>query len=258
MATTYDHFAPIASHYDAIMSHVDYDRWAITAAQLQRILPKSVDHLDVACGTGTFVNRMRKQGWNSIGTDISESMIASTVDSSFSVSDMRALPYKSRSFDCVSCLFDSINFLLTPMDLARAVSEFYRMLRPGGLLYIDAVTERMVLDHFADQEWTEVNDGFDTTWRSTYSRSTGLSETTVHVAGREPCVIREQIYPSHVIEGTLANTGFTLFDVVDAESWRKPTRRTVRVEYISARSPVRGQRSEFNRIVKRMREVLKQ
>lgn len=253
-----DAFEPIATYYDSIMSHVDYDRWAIIAAQLQALLPDSIDHLDAACGTGTFVMRMRGYGWNSYGADLSRAMIDSTPDETFTVSDMTALPFPDANFDCVSCLFDSINFLLTPEKVAAAVAEFHRVLRPGGVLYFDAVTERMVLDHFAGQEWTEAGEGFSTTWKSTYGRTTGLSETTVHVSGREPCIIREQIYTTDFFEQILAGEGFTLLGVVDAETWRKPTRRTVRLEFVAARSPHRGQRSQFNRITKQLRQLLNQ
>jgi len=236
-----DPFADLARFYDGMMAHVDYDRWALKSGILAEPLEPGFRHLDIACGTGTLMDRLRKQGWRSIGMDLSKAMVAEGKRNRASftgvVADMQALPFVN-SFEFATCLFDSLNFVTELAGLRQAFSEIAKCLIPGGLFYGDIITERMVLAHFAGQEWTEENGQFKTTWSSQYSRTERLAETAVTINRGHHSSVRERIYTLDEIESCIRDAGLELLGFYDAITWKKPRKRSIRIDIVAAKPPV--------------------
>ena len=253
-----DAFQELAPHYDAIMDHVDYDRWALTTQAIAECLDAKPVYLDAACGTGTLLGRMVPNHWRGYGVDLSRAMLATgrrLRDTPTAAADLRALPF-GPSFDLVTCLFDSMNFLLTPEDLHAGIAECGRVLRDGGILYFDAVTERMVLDHFAGQQWEEAIGHYSTVWDSRYSRRTKLSETAIRFSDGTAGTIRERVYPREEYEAAIDNAGLEMVLCVDAETWRRPRRRTARLDFIAVKRPPRGFRRRIAQCQKTVQALL--
>lgn len=259
-----DVFHEIARYYDRIMDYVDYDRWMTVCLGLSDLLPHRFVHLDAACGTGVLIKKLHGRGWNSLGVDLSVEMLrASSGKASNGISlrgglaaaDLRTLPFVS-SVDFVTCLFDSINFLLDMTDIERAFREVAGALRPEGVFYFDVVTERMVTEHFENQEWTERNGGFSTTWRSTYNRENHVAETYVAVSNGPGGVFRERIYEQNELEDALLRAGLTLLGQYDAHNWKSPNKRTVRIDFVAAKEPSRTLTEQFGRLEQKIRSAL--
>lgn len=246
----HDSLGEIALYYDGIMHHVDYDRWYAVTTALAALAPEPFVHLDAACGTGTLLKRLRRDGWRSLGVDLSLAMLHAGLAGArnrplpAAAGDLRALPLAG-SVDFATCLFDSLNFLLEMPDLERAFIEMYGALRPNGLFYFDVVTQRMVTQHFEGQEWTENNGRFSTTWRSSYCRKTAIAETRIRVNRGAEGIILERIYTPHEIEKALGNAGFTVLGAYDANTWKSPGRRTTRIDYIAAKAVTRTLKKKF-------------
>lgn len=134
--------------------------------------------LDVACGTGTLALLLADQGWDVTGLDSSAAMLdqadakaenmATQGQVVFIQGDMRALPtndespmtkdqrsqidspspfaLRPSSFDLVTCVYDSLNYLLEERELAACFEGVARVLAPGGLLVADMNT-RSFLEH---------------------------------------------------------------------------------------------------------------
>ena len=103
--------------------------------------------LDAACGTGSRWTRM-KQTLPDIqlcGFDASPRMVAiarSRERSGFSaveVCDLTGISFPDESFDLVTCLFFPFSCLTSAADRRKAAQELRRMLRPNGLLFVDAI-----------------------------------------------------------------------------------------------------------------------
>jgi SAM-dependent methyltransferase len=105
------------------------------------------DILDIACGEGTFAVAMAEMNYNVTGVDLSSCMLTfarekakqKDLDIPFIQQDIRELDFDA-SFDLVTCLFDSLNYMLVLEDLARVFEGVTCALRPGGLFIFDMNT----------------------------------------------------------------------------------------------------------------------
>jgi SAM-dependent methyltransferase len=95
-------------------------------------------HLDVACGTGLAVEHLAKHGFDSIGIDASLSMlsIARRRVPHLIACDLRALPLR-RKFARITCLYDSLNHMLTRDDLVAAFASMRTAMASNSLLLFD-------------------------------------------------------------------------------------------------------------------------
>jgi SAM-dependent methyltransferase len=142
--------------YDSFSS--DYDRFVNWPARLGYEMPfiqrqldaaRARSVLDAACGTGMHAIALAQRGYAAYGADLSAPMVARAqenaaaagVDARFAAAGFGELARSfqgSASFPCdaLLCLGNSLPHLLTPTQLADALSDFAACLRPGGLVLI--------------------------------------------------------------------------------------------------------------------------
>lgn len=165
--------------YDALSQ--DYDRfvnWRERLAMEMPFLQQRIEAhrakrvLDVACGTGMHALALAKQGYQVIGTDISQGMIkqaqrnaaGQALPVTFHRKGFGELEQLGVQVDAILCLGNSLPHLLTPTALADALCDFATTLRPNGLLLIQnrnfdqvlAARERWMgpqSHREADREW---------------------------------------------------------------------------------------------------------
>ncbi len=252
-----DAFEHLARYYDPLMAHVNYDRWQAVAEALAPLLPQPFIHVDAACGTGALIKRLRRAGWRSMGFDLSPSMLRAGRKGRAALpavtADLRALPF--RNVDFITCLFDSLNFLLELDGLRQALREIADALRDGGLVYFDVVTERMVTEHFEDQRWTEKTGRLSSRWDSRYHRGSQVSETLVQVNRGPASAIRERMYPLEVVRTAAEDAGLEILGMFDATGWKKPTSKTVRADFVACKGDVRAYAKDFNKVAAHVRAL---
>ena len=118
MNSSYD---AIASIYDSINADIDYSSWAdfIEECFKRYMQEKPSLVLDLACGTGRMTFELHSRGYDMIGADTSESMLAEALDRAYDkeISDILFIKQDMRDFELYgtvgaicSCL-DSINYL---------------------------------------------------------------------------------------------------------------------------------------------------
>jgi SAM-dependent methyltransferase len=144
----YADYAPI---YDAI----GQGAFAETlVARLLAALPAPPRRaLDLACGAGAATLALAAAGVKAVGVDRSPQMLAIArarardlrLAARFIQADLRRLPaataLRPASFDLITCIYDSLNYLTGDDDLATLFSRVAPLLRPGGRLVFDLNTE---------------------------------------------------------------------------------------------------------------------
>ncbi|NLO34243.1 MAG: class I SAM-dependent methyltransferase [Candidatus Hydrogenedentes bacterium] len=233
-----DDFQPIAAYYDSIMSHVNYARWGMITEKLGRMYPQPLRHLDAGCGTGTLMEQLMNPNWQAVGIDLSPSMLAVAQQrklKALAVADFCALPF-SNQFHLITCLFDSLNFLLEKEQVVQAMTSFYHALQPNGMLYFDIVTQRMIVNHFNNETWEKEHASFRSFWRSTYKRNKKLCETQVRINSGAVSTTKERIYSVDFLVDAIEQSGLTPLFVKDAYNWEKPGHRTTRIDFVALKS----------------------
>ena len=91
--------------------------------------------LDVGCGSGSFLYRMHRRGWSTVGLDISPQAVAHVRDSLQLPALLGSLPHPSiqpESFDVLT-IWQCLEHVHQPLAMLR---EARRALAPGGRLYV--------------------------------------------------------------------------------------------------------------------------
>ena len=214
----------LAGCYDRFTADVDYPRWAdyIEKHFARSALPiRTV--LDLACGTGSLTAELARRGYEMIGADRSEEMLAVAAEKCRGAGEtepiflhqaMEELDLYGTIDACVCCL-DSVNYVTRPRTLARAFRRVHTFLMPGGLFLFDVNTPdklrgldgQVFLDEDADAYCV---------WRADYSPRRRICtygmdlffRETDRLWRREEEVHEEYAYEPAELEDMLRGAGF--------------------------------------------------
>lgn len=169
-------YVSLAGCYDELTRDIDYASFADfyeKIFQLEGIEVKSI--LDLACGTGSLTCLLAERGYETIGVDISEDMLAEAFGKSMEVQgirpmflnqDLRELDLYGTS-DCAVCCLDGINYLDSPQDAEKAFSRLKFFVEPRGLLIFDINSEFKLRGLDGDMFVDEDDDVF-CVWRTEF------------------------------------------------------------------------------------------
>ena len=228
----------LAGCYDQFTRDVDYVRWA---DYLERHFARSAlpihTVLDLACGTGSLTLELARRGYEMIGADQSEEMLAQAAEKCRQASEIPPL-FLHQSMDkldlygtidaCVCCL-DSVNYVTSPQKLERAFQRVHTFLMPGGLFVFDvntpdklrALDGQVFLDESADAYCV---------WRADYSArrrvcTYGMDLFTLEPDGRwsrAEELHEEYAYEPDELEALLVRAGFSRIKQYGERKLRAP------------------------------------
>ncbi len=258
MADSYGFFA---DYYDILTQNVNY---AARAEAIHRLITEYTSDalaacdadrgllLDLACGTGSFSEEMAKHGWDVIGVDRSDDMLMQAYEKRAESPLVGAVQYlrqdmrKLDLYGTVSvtlCMLDSINHLPAATDVRQVFSRVGLFTNPGGLFLFDVNTAYKHRNVLKDQCFVyDLPDCF-CVWQNQ------LEDTAPHY----PVQIRldffamqqnqtyrrmsetftEQIYPHEMLCEWLKESGFSLLNVLDGDSFAPPAEASQRLLYIA-------------------------
>jgi len=113
---------------------------------LQRFSPRPVRRLlDIACGTGSHAIELERLGYEVVGSDVSDDMLARAKEkarkagskATFERQDMRTLNIAAKPFDAVLCLFDAIGHVQTTAAIKQTFGAVHRHLGQDGLFILE-------------------------------------------------------------------------------------------------------------------------
>jgi len=150
----WDEYAPFYDWENAqTLGRRDVAFWRRVAAAAQGLV------LELGCGTGRVTLPLARAGIDVVGIDRSARMLARAITKSrhysitksrhhpitksvrFVRGDIRALPFRARSFSMVLAPYGILQSLTKPSDLAATLASVARVVEPGGTLGIDLVPD---------------------------------------------------------------------------------------------------------------------
>lgn len=136
-----DFVGSIPETYDTYLGPLLFNFAANDLAQrIRDFVTRESRILEIACGTGILMEHVRQATEPSVSilaTDLNEAMLdyarrkrGALENTRFEPADAQSLPFDDGEFDVVICQFGIMFF----PDKVRAVSEFARVLKAGGML----------------------------------------------------------------------------------------------------------------------------
>jgi SAM-dependent methyltransferase len=236
-------YSRLSEIYDHVMRHVDYVHWASYVESLfERHNALPVTLLDLACGTGSLAIELHKRGYDISGADGCLEMLhegrkkvsALSYPISFYHRNLLDL-YDLPKYDAVLCLYDSINYMMTLDDMAKAFDMMHDILMPGGLLIFDVCTESNSLEHFNDLKEEDRGNGFSYTRRSYYKEGIQYNQFDIHFEENDSIaqeVHQQRIYPLSDIKRVLAGSGFEIEGAYSGFGYSSPNELSDRVHFV--------------------------
>lgn len=149
------HFDDIAEAYDVQIPESRRNALLVRKTEMMKAVLEARGTgrrgLDVGCGQGAYVGRMRELGYEVQGIDMSAGQVRFAArrlgDDVVQVGSVLDIPAPDETFDFLY-IINVLHHLNSVEDQRRAFAELFRVLKPGGLLFIHEINTRNVLFRF--------------------------------------------------------------------------------------------------------------
>jgi len=243
-------YQTLAGCYDAFTEDVKYSVWADYLIGLfSKFGVEGNQVLDLACGTGSLSIILAERGYEVIGTDASEEMLAAAQSKAWQVEatppmflhqSMESLDLYG-TVDAAVCCLDSLNYLTDYKTLETAFGRLRFFVRPGGIFIFDVNTEAKFkkLDGCA---FLRENDNYFCAWNAEYAPKDRLCTFYYDIFKRKGELWSrsqeehvERAHSREEIEIALNKAGFELVEVFGELSENVPTEDEQRIFYVARR-----------------------
>ena len=165
---SYDIFAQV---YDDLMDDELYDSWINFTTQNLPVKDQQV--LDLACGAGQLAIRMKQEGYNVTGLDLSSQMIDiakqraedAELTIPFIIGNMLDLSSVDQ-FDAVTCYCDSICYLPDADAVQKTFEEVYQHLTKEGVFLFDVHSIYQIDEVFPGYTFNDQTEEISFLWKS--------------------------------------------------------------------------------------------
>ena len=238
----------LAPFYARLNADVDYEA---IAARLDAIFrthfERRVDSvLDLGCGSGNITIPLLKRGYDMIGVDISEEMLAQAREKDkegrvlWLKQDMRALELYGTVEAVVSTL-DCINHLTRTSDVRACFSLVHNYLVPGGLFVFDVNSRRKFEEVYGSRAYILEEEGVLCAWQNFYSAKTHICrfdlslffENADGLYERFDTVSRERMYPIKTLSRLLKESGFFVLGIYDGYTEKEANDSSERITILA-------------------------
>ncbi len=169
-------YIPLAPLYDSLTEDVPYEKFADFYEYIFKkynISPSLV--LDIACGTGTLTCILAKRGYEMIGADGSQDMLAQAMEKAFELpesirpiflcQEMEELDLYG-TVEAAVCSLDGINYV-PEENIDRVFERLHLFIEPGGVIIFDINTP-FKLKSLDGQVFLDENEDVYCVWRSVF------------------------------------------------------------------------------------------
>lgn len=186
-------YSDFAKLYDVFMDNVNYKEWAeYLIARLSEYGIRDGLVLELGCGTGTLTELLARAGYDMIGVDNSEEMLAEAMEKRMeSGLDILYLLQDMREFElygtvrAVVSICDSMNYIMEPEELTQVFRLANNYLDPGGVFIFDLNTEYKYKELMGENTFAEDRTESSFIWQNYYDEKERINEYDLTLFIRE-------------------------------------------------------------------------
>ena len=160
------------------------------AAALTLVSPTCLDCLDLGCGSGRHARALSALGKRVSAIDLSLDLLrmasaGGKTGAKFIRSDIRQLPFRDHAFDLLTSFFTSFGYFADDHEHIATLSEWVRVLRPGGALFLDLPDRNATLERLEPVTVRTLKDGSTVTERRALSADSLRIEKSISIEGQQ-------------------------------------------------------------------------
>ena len=176
-------YGEFARVYDIFMDNVDYEDWAsyLTESLKEYGISDGLV-LELGCGTGTMTELLADAGYDMIGVDNAEEMLAEAMEKrEESGHDILYLLQDMEEFElygtvrAVISVCDSLNYITEEEDLLHVFSLVNNYLDPKGIFIFDMNTVYKYREMLGNTTIAENREEGSFIWENEYDEETGMN-----------------------------------------------------------------------------------
>ena len=240
--SAYEKFAQV---YDLFMDNIDYEGWAeYVTDRLREYEITDGLVLELGCGTVTMSGLLAGKGYDMIGVDNSEEMLAEAMEKRVeSGQDILYLLQDMQEFElygtvrAVVSVCDRLNYITDRDELRHVFELVNNYLDPEGIFLFDMNTVHKYRDLLGDTTIAENRDEGSFIWDNSYDEEEGLNyyELAVFLPREDGLYEKseevhcQKAYPQEEIETLIKAAGMELLAVYDAYTLNPATEDSERL-----------------------------
>ncbi len=234
-------YSKLSHIYDEVMSHVDYKTWAHYVIRIiDQWNPSAEKIMDIACGTGNFLNQLRRHTYQLSGFDFCYNSITKArkkrIELPVWVGDVRKFAIKN-PVDVIVCLYDSINYIMTLEEISEILLCTYNSLNANGLFIFDICTENNSIKYFNDFFDQNSGTGYSYTRHSSYDKTNKIHTNLFKINFHNSDMLfieehRQRIYYINELLDTINKSSFDFVSAFDDFSFKKASEKSIRVHFV--------------------------
>ncbi len=242
-------YTDFAALYDRFMEETPYDEWCgFLVDKLNKYGIKEGLVCELGAGTGAMTRRLRDKGFDMIGIDNSDSMLAVAGEHEETDSDILYLCQDMREFElygtvaAVVSVCDSVNYITEPEELCEVFRLCNNYLDPEGILIFDFNTRYKYSQVIGDATIAEADDDASFIWENYFDEDTSINQYDITFFTKESSGLYRRFDETHFQRGyelkemkeLLAEAGMVFLEAVDADNGEQPGPESERI-FIVAR-----------------------
>ena len=241
-------YTDFAYVYDTLMDNTPYGEWCARITDILRRYGIEKDLvLDLGCGTGTLTELLAKEGYDMIGIDYSQEMLARAMEKReesglqilYLLQDMREFELYGTVKAIVS-VCDSLNYLLDEEDVIETFRLVNNYLDPKGLFIFDFNTVYKYKEVIGDATIAENREDCSFIWENYYHEEDEINEYEVTFFVKEGELFRrfeethyQRGYTPQQMKDFLAKAGLEFVMMKDSDTGGEVTPESERIYMIA-------------------------
>ena len=241
-------YTDFAALYDEFMEYTPYDEWCdkiLSILQGHGISDGLV--CELGAGTGEMTKRLQTAGYDMIGIDNSEAMLAIAREKEEEGSDILYLLQDMREFElygtvrAIVSVCDCVNYVTDPEELLKVFKLCNNYLDPEGLLVFDFNTRYKYETVIGDATIAENGEDASFIWENYYDSESSMNEYDITFFVKEEGDMYRKFTEEHFQKGytteemksLIEEAGMVFVDALDVDTMAPAGNESERVYIIA-------------------------